>query len=82
VAELGVRSRHLKPDERFVLCSGGVLTRRTESGAELGIEGIRATMTRAGSSAASTVRAIMDAVDEASSRPVDDDAAIVALTPI
>jgi serine phosphatase RsbU (regulator of sigma subunit) len=82
VEDLAVGSRQVKPGERFVLCSAGVLTRRTEAGAELGLEGIRTAMTGAGSSAASTVRAITDAVEEASSRPIDDDAAIVALTPV
>jgi serine phosphatase RsbU (regulator of sigma subunit) len=79
--DLVVLRHHLRPGERFVLFSDGVIKRRAEDGEELGLHGICAALNRAGGSAASTVRAITDAVGEASSHPLDDDAAVVVLTP-
>jgi serine phosphatase RsbU (regulator of sigma subunit) len=79
--ELAIRRRRLKPGERFVLYSDGVIERRTDQGAEFGLEGICDALRRAGASAASTVKAIVDAVAHASSRALEDDAAVVALTP-
>jgi serine phosphatase RsbU (regulator of sigma subunit) len=78
---LVVRRQSMKPGERFVLCSDGVTERPTADGTELGLQGICAAIHSAGDSAASTVRAITDAVANASPHPLEDDAAVVVLRP-
>jgi serine phosphatase RsbU (regulator of sigma subunit) len=79
--QLAVLHHHLKPGERFVLYSDGVSNRPTQHGTPLGLHGICAALSRAGGSAASTVRAITDTVTEASPHPLEDDAAVVVLAP-
>ena len=72
--------RRLHPGERLVLYSDGITERPLGDGRPFGLEGIRAALASIeGTSAARTARAIQEAVVNASSRPLEDDAAIVVL---
>jgi serine phosphatase RsbU (regulator of sigma subunit) len=76
------QARRLLPGERLILYSNGVSERRTDTGAQVGIEGIRAAAARAVvESAPATVKAIEEAVIGASADPLQDDATLVVLTP-
>jgi serine phosphatase RsbU (regulator of sigma subunit) len=72
--------RRLEPGERLLLVSDGVLERRTEDGGQFGLDGVRAAVQGIdGSVAAPTVRALEDALTDASADPLEDDATIVVL---
>jgi serine phosphatase RsbU (regulator of sigma subunit) len=73
--------RRLRPGERLMLLSDGVLDRRTGSGHPFGLEGVRAAIAGVDAAAASTVRALEDAITAASADPLEDDATIVVLAP-
>lgn len=80
--DLRPQTRRLSPGERLILCSDGVVERRTETGVQLGVDGIREAVTRAAAfSASSTVKAIESAVIAASPAPLEDDATVVVLAP-
>jgi serine phosphatase RsbU (regulator of sigma subunit) len=80
--EFSVSHRRLEPGERLLLLSDGVLDRRTSGGGTIGLDGIREAVARARDmSAPSAVRAIEDAIHEASSDPLEDDATIVVFAP-
>ena len=77
-----VDRRWLEPGERLLLVSDGVLDRRTEDGEPFGLDGVRAAVAQAvDSAAASTVRALEDAITAASVDPLEDDATIVVFAP-
>jgi sigma-B regulation protein RsbU (phosphoserine phosphatase) len=77
-----VEQIRLFPGERVVLASDGVTGRPTSDGTPLGPEGIRrAAADVAPTSAASTVKAIEDAVLHASAKPLEDDATMIVLAP-
>ncbi|MBA2637750.1 MAG: serine/threonine-protein phosphatase [Solirubrobacterales bacterium] len=77
---LRARRRRLERRERVILCSNGVLDRRTATGRPFGLAGIqKAVATAPGTSAAATARSIQHAVVAASPRPLEDDAAILIL---
>ena len=77
-----VDRRQVQPGQRLLLLSDGVLDRRTHDGGQFGLDGIRAAIASAGDiSAASTVRALEDALLAASSDPLEDDATIVVFAP-
>ncbi|MFZ0091181.1 MAG: SpoIIE family protein phosphatase [Solirubrobacteraceae bacterium] len=72
----------LAPGERLLLLSDGVLERRTLEGAPFGLEGVRTAIASAvDGAAASTVRAVEDAITAASDDPLEDDATIVVFAP-
>lgn len=75
-----LRQRRLRPSERVIIYSDGVVERRTVSGGRFGLAGIRAAVSGAGStSAAGTARSIQHAAVRASPQPLEDDAAVVIL---
>jgi serine phosphatase RsbU (regulator of sigma subunit) len=77
-----VHQRRLRPGERLLLLSDGLLGRRTHDGGTLGVAGVHAAALKASSSsAAGTLRAIEDAVREHVVDPLDDDATLVVLAP-
>ncbi|MGH2909219.1 MAG: SpoIIE family protein phosphatase [Solirubrobacteraceae bacterium] len=72
----------LAPGERLLLLSDGVLERRTGAGESFGLDGVRAALADAiDGAAASTVRALEDAISAASVDPLEDDATIVVFAP-
>jgi serine phosphatase RsbU (regulator of sigma subunit) len=72
----------LAPGERLLLLSDGVLDRVTGGGETFGLAGVRAAIASAvDGAAASTVRALQDAITAASADPLQDDATIVVLAP-
>jgi serine phosphatase RsbU (regulator of sigma subunit) len=74
--------RRLEPGERLLLISDGVLDRRTADGQPLGLDGVREALASAvDAAAASTVRALEDAITAASTDPLEDDATIVVFAP-
>jgi serine phosphatase RsbU (regulator of sigma subunit) len=78
-----VEELRLHPGDRVVLASDGVTGRPTSDGTPLGPEGIRhAAADVAPTSAASTVKAIEDAVLHASAEPLEDDATLIVLAPV
>jgi serine phosphatase RsbU (regulator of sigma subunit) len=80
--EFAVSHRRLEPGERLLLLSDGVLERRTAGGGTIGLDGIRHAIARARDmSAPSAVRAIEDAIHDASADPLEDDATIVVFAP-
>ena len=73
-------SRRLARGERIVLYTDGISERRTADGGFFGLEGIERVLAElAGAPAAAIVRALQDAVVQASPEPLDDDAAIIVL---
>ena len=73
-----VDRRRLEPGERLVLVSDGVPDRGTGEGRRFGLEGVSAAVATAlDGAAASTVRALEDAITAASADPLEDDATIV-----
>ncbi len=77
-----VDRRRLQPGERLLLVSDGVLDRRTRGGDPFGLPGAQAAITDAPDvAAASTVRALEDAITAASTDPLEDDATIVVFAP-
>ncbi len=73
----------LAPGERLLLLSDGVLERRTGAGESFGLDGVRAALANANDgAAASTVRALEDAISAASVDPLEDDATIVVFAPM
>jgi serine phosphatase RsbU (regulator of sigma subunit) len=74
--------RRLEPGERLLLLSDGVLDRGTGNGQSFGLQGVRAAIaTAVDAAAASTVRALEDAVMAASTDPLEDDATLVVFAP-
>jgi serine phosphatase RsbU (regulator of sigma subunit) len=74
------RSRQLRPGERVVLCSDGLLERPGEDGEPFGIAGVeRAVAAAPAASAAATARSVQHAAVAASSRPLEDDVVVVVL---
>jgi serine phosphatase RsbU (regulator of sigma subunit) len=70
--------RRLNPGERLLLVSDGVLGRCTYAGEPFGLDGVRSAIANAvDAAAASTVRALEDALTAASADPLEDDATIV-----
>jgi serine phosphatase RsbU (regulator of sigma subunit) len=77
-----VDRRRLEPGERLLLVSDGVLDRRTDDGEAFGLDGVRAAIANTVDvAAASTVRALQDAITAASADPLEDDATIVVFAP-
>jgi serine phosphatase RsbU (regulator of sigma subunit) len=80
--EFTVSHRRLDAGERLLLLSDWVLERRRTGGGTIGLDGIRGAVSRATDlSAASAVRAIEDAIHDASSDPLEDDATVVVFAP-
>jgi serine phosphatase RsbU (regulator of sigma subunit) len=72
--------RQLRPAERLILVTDGIIDRRMEGGGTFGVDGIRAALERTEStSAASTAMAIQQAVTECWREPLEDDATIVVM---
>jgi len=74
--------RRLRPGERLLLVSDGVLGRRTRDGGTFGTDGVRAAIRGVADAApAETVRALEDAIMASSTDRLEDDATIVVLAP-
>ena len=74
--------RRLDRGERLLLYSDGVTERRRTDGTLLGLEGLQSLLrTIPATSAAATVRALHDAVVDASPTPLRDDATMLLLAP-
>jgi serine phosphatase RsbU (regulator of sigma subunit) len=72
--------RQLSSDERLVLVTDGITERRTEDGGLFGIEGIRqAVASLECATAAATAMAILQAVTDCWSEPLEDDGTVVVL---
>jgi serine phosphatase RsbU (regulator of sigma subunit) len=72
--------RRLRPGERVIVYSDGVVDRMTARGGRFGLAGIRAAAEgRSGASAAGAARAMQNAVVGASPEALEDDAAVVVL---
>lgn len=65
-----IEHRRLEPGERLLLISDGVLDRRTSAGESFGMAGVGAALAGTHGAAASTVRALEDAITAASSDPL------------
>jgi serine phosphatase RsbU (regulator of sigma subunit) len=80
--EFPVLSAVVEPGDRLLLYSDGVSERRTADGGRLGESGLRAILAELGHrSAATTVRGLQDAVINASSEPLRDDATLLVIAP-
>jgi serine phosphatase RsbU (regulator of sigma subunit) len=72
-------TRPLHAGERLVFVTEGIVNRRTESGT-FGIDGLRAALSRVDSpSASATAMAILEAVTQAWTEPLEDDGTVVVL---
>lgn len=77
-----VLSALVEPGDVLLLYSDGVSERRTADGGRVGENGLRAILAELGHrSAATTVRLIQDAVIDASSGPLRDDATLLVIVP-
>jgi serine phosphatase RsbU (regulator of sigma subunit) len=78
--QIVVQTCRLAPGDRLLLLSDGVLERPTGSGGGLGLEGVSTAMGKApDASAPATLRAIEDAVRDATPEALSDDATLVVL---
>jgi serine phosphatase RsbU (regulator of sigma subunit) len=78
--QIVVQTCRLAPGDRLLLLSDGVLERPTGSGDGLGLEGVSTAMGKApDASAPATLRAIEDAVRDATPEALSDDATLVVL---
>ncbi|MGI8596585.1 MAG: SpoIIE family protein phosphatase [Thermoleophilaceae bacterium] len=74
------RAHLLRPGDRVILHSDGVIDRRRSEGGGFGVEGVEGAVAAArGPSAAAAARSIQHAVLGASTRPLEDDAAVLVL---
>jgi serine phosphatase RsbU (regulator of sigma subunit) len=72
--------RRLASGERLVLVTAGITKRRTEDGRRFGMEGIRRAVEELQTpTAAATAMAILQAVTECWSEPLEDDGTVVVL---
>jgi serine phosphatase RsbU (regulator of sigma subunit) len=73
-------SRQLRPGERLILVTDGIIERNVESGGTFGVDGIKQALERADSpTAAATVMAIQQAVTDCWREPLEDDATVVVM---
>jgi serine phosphatase RsbU (regulator of sigma subunit) len=73
--------RQLAQGERLILVTDGITERRTEGGGRFGVEGIRRALAEVESpTAAATAMAILQAVAECWSEPLEDDGTVVVLS--
>jgi serine phosphatase RsbU (regulator of sigma subunit) len=72
--------RQLRPGERLILVTDGIVERRVEGGGTFGVDGLKRAVERAEStSAASTAMAIQQAVTDCWREPLEDDATVVVM---
>ncbi|MDQ3822161.1 MAG: SpoIIE family protein phosphatase [Actinomycetota bacterium] len=73
-------ARRLGSDERLILVTDGITERKTEGGGRFGIEGIQRAVAEVESpTAAATAMAILQAVTECWTEPLEDDGTVVVL---
>jgi serine phosphatase RsbU (regulator of sigma subunit) len=73
-------SRRLVSDERLILVTDGITDRRTQDGGRFGIEGIRRALEHVHNrTAAATAMAILQAVAQSWTEPLEDDGTVVVL---
>ena len=73
-------TRQLRPGERLILVTDGIIERKVKGGGTFGRDGIKQALGRADSStAASTAMAIHQAVTECWREPLEDDATVVVM---
>jgi serine phosphatase RsbU (regulator of sigma subunit) len=73
-------SRQLRPGERLILVTSGVINRRTETGDTFGIAGLRRALGRAQTTtAAATALSIQQTVTDSWREPLEDDATLVVM---
>jgi serine phosphatase RsbU (regulator of sigma subunit) len=73
--------RQMNPHERLILVTDGITERRTESGGQFGIDGIRRAVTEAENcAAATTAMRILQAVTACCREPLEDDGTVVVLS--
>src|SRR3954469_5890896 len=78
--DLELSERRLKPGERLILLTDGIISRHTEDGGRFGVDGLRDALERAENpTAAATAMAIQQAVTDSWSEPLEDDATVVVL---
>ncbi len=72
--------RRFASDERLILVTDGITNRRTEDGGNFGIEGLRRAVSEVENpTAAATAMAILQAVTDCWSEPLEDDGTVVVL---
>ena len=72
--------RQLRPEERLILVTDGILDRKVEGGGTFGVDGIRRAVASAESpTAAATAMAILQAVTDCWREPLEDDGTAVVL---
>jgi serine phosphatase RsbU (regulator of sigma subunit) len=75
-----VTRRQIRPGERVILVTNGIIHRRLEGGSTFGVEGIRQAIDNADSqTAAATALAIQRAVTECWREPLEDDGTVVVM---
>jgi Stage II sporulation protein E (SpoIIE) len=80
--EFPVLSAQVEPGDRLLLYTDGVSERRTADGGRIGETGLHEILVALGHcSAATTVRGLQDAVIDASSEPLRDDATLLVIAP-
>jgi serine phosphatase RsbU (regulator of sigma subunit) len=73
-------TRRLSSDERLILVTDGIVERRVEGGGRFGVEGIRGALEQVETpTAAATALAILQAVTDCWSEPLEDDGTVVVL---
>ncbi len=73
-------SRQLRPGERLILVTDGVISRHMEGGGTFGVEGLEGALERADNpTASSTAMAIQQALTDCWREPLEDDATVVVM---
>lgn len=78
--EFKLSTQRLRPGERLILVTNGIIERKVQGGGTFGVEGIKKAIDAAdNTTAASTALAIQNAVTECWREPLEDDATVVVM---